>query len=154
MMIDKKMLRVALLGTVMSLSTVSLAASIPVSTSELVQQSGYQQTWQKMVKGQKNLPVWARKGSGTSTPPEWVTWQGKKYQVGNICKPHDCANNFMHVAFSNDKKQAWGVRVEIADRPDALDHPSKHAKYQWLGKPDNQVKAMLTKQIESAPDWN
>ena len=46
MMIDKKMLRVALLGTVMSLSTVSLAASIPVSTSELVQQPGYQQTWQ------------------------------------------------------------------------------------------------------------
>jgi len=154
MMIDKKMLRVALLGTVMSLSAVSLAASIPVSTSELVQQSGYQQTWQKMVKGQKNLPVWARKGSGTSTPPEWVTWQGKKYQVGNICKPHDCANNFMYVAFSNDKKQAWGVRVEIADTPEALDHPSKHAKYQWLGKPDSQVKAMLTKQIESAPDWN
>ena len=76
MMIDKKMLRAALLGAVMSLSTASLAASIPVSTSELVQQSGYQQTWQKMVKGQKNLPVWARKGSGTSTPPEWVTWQG------------------------------------------------------------------------------
>lgn len=154
MMIDKKMLRAALLGAVMSLSTASLAALIPVSTSELVQQSGYQQTWQKMVKGQKNLPVWARKGSGTSTPPEWVTWQGKKYQVGNICKPHDCANNFMYVAFSNDKKQAWGVRVEIADTPDPLDHPSKYAKYQWLGKPDSQMKAMLTKQIESAPDWN
>lgn len=57
MMIDKKMLRAALLGAVMSLSTASLAASIPVLTSELVQQSGYQQTWQKMVKGQKNLPV-------------------------------------------------------------------------------------------------
>ncbi|MDN6550567.1 MAG: inhibitor of vertebrate lysozyme family protein [Enterobacterales bacterium] len=153
-MIDKKMLRVALLGTVMSLSTASLAASIPVSTSELVQQSGYQQTWQKMVKGQKNLPVWARKGSGTSTPPEWVTWQGKKYQVGNICKPHDCANNFMYVAFSNDKKQACGVSLEIADTHDPLDHPSKYAKYQWLGKPDSQMKAMLTKQIESAPDWN
>ncbi len=85
MMIDKKMLRVALLGTVMSLSTVSLAASIPVSTSELVQQSGYQQTWQKMVKGQKNLPVWARKGSGTSTPPEWVRGTGEVSGRRRLC---------------------------------------------------------------------
>ena len=59
----------------------------------------------------------------------------------------------MYVAFSSDKKQAWGVRVEITDTPDALEYPSKYAKYQWLGKPNEQVKAMLTKQIESKPDW-
>ncbi|WP_268640617.1 Ivy family c-type lysozyme inhibitor, partial [Escherichia coli] len=77
----------------------------------------------------------------------------KEYLVGNLCKPHDCGNNFLIVAFSADKSQAWGVRVEVGDRPEAVDHPKKYAKYQWLGKPDEDMKALLKQQFENNPDW-
>ena len=59
----------------------------------------------------------------------------------------------MIVAFSADKSQAWGVRVAVEDRPEAVDHPKKYAKYQWLGKPDDDMKALLKQQFENNPEW-
>lgn len=77
------------------------------TTADLLQQPVYKNSWQKMVKSQKNLPAWARKGVGTSAPYEVINWEGQQYKVGRICKPHDCSNNFMWVAFSRDEKQVW-----------------------------------------------
>ena len=151
-MIGKKRLLGALVAALLGFSTCSFAEQI-ISALDLIQQPGYQTSWKNMVKGQAQLPGWARKGIGTSTPAETVTWQGQSYQIGNICKPHDCANNFMIVAFKADKSQAWGVRVEVPNKPQAIDHPKKYAKYQWLGKPDDQMKALLKKQFEGNPDW-
>lgn len=151
-MIGKKRLLGALVATLLGFSTGSFAEQI-ITASDLIQQPGYQTSWKNMVKGQAQLPGWARKGIGTSTPAETVAWQGQSYQIGNICKPHDCANNFMIVAFKADKSQAWGVRVEVPNKPQAIDHPKKYAKYQWLGKPDDQMKALLKKQFEGNPDW-
>ncbi|HEJ9060328.1 TPA: inhibitor of vertebrate lysozyme family protein [Serratia fonticola] len=151
-MIGKKRLLGALVAALLGFSNGSFAEQI-ITASDLIQQPGYQTSWKNMVKGQAQLPGWARKGIGTSTPAETVTWQGQSYQIGNICKPHDCANNFMIVAFKADKSQAWGVRVEVPNKPQAIDHPKKYAKYQWLGKPDDQMKALLKKQFEGNPDW-
>ncbi|MER5129521.1 inhibitor of vertebrate lysozyme family protein [Serratia marcescens] len=145
-------LRCALFGALLSFSAGSFAQQI-VTTSDLIQQQGYQASWQNMVKGQARMPGWARKGVGTSTPAQNLNWKGKEYLVGNLCKPHDCGNNFLIVAFSADKSQAWGVRVEVEDRPEAVDHPKKYAKYQWLGKPDEDMKALLKQQFENNPDW-
>lgn len=107
-------LRCALFGALLSFSAGSFAQQI-VTTSDLIQQPGYQASWQNMVKGQARMPGWARKGVGTSTPAQNLSWKGKEYLVGNLCKPHDCGNNFLIVAFSADKSQAWGVRVEVED---------------------------------------
>ncbi len=49
-----------------------LVASTP-TMAELLQQPVYKARWQQMVKGQKNLPAWARKGAGTSGPYENIT---------------------------------------------------------------------------------
>ncbi|AVJ18802.1 hypothetical protein CLM71_17530 [Serratia sp. MYb239] len=144
--------RYMLLGALLAVSAGSFAQQV-VTTADLVQQPGYQSSWQQMMKGQARLPGWARKGSGTSTPAETIGWQGQQYQVGNICKPHDCGNNFLIVAFKADKSQAWGVRVEVEDRPEAVAHPKKYAKYQWLGKPDSNMQALLRQQFENSPDW-
>lgn len=151
-MMRQNRLKGAMVAALLSISTTSFAEQI-VTTSDLIQQPGYQTSWKKVVKGQAQLPGWARKGVGTSTPAEAVTWKGQSYQIGNICKPHDCANNFMIVAFKADKSQAWGVRVEVANKPEAIDHPKKYAKFQWLGKPNDEMKALLKKQFEANPDW-
>ncbi|CNK23934.1 inhibitor of vertebrate lysozyme family protein [Yersinia alsatica] len=127
------------------------------TTADLLQQPVYKNSWQKMVKSQKNLPAWARKGVGTSGPYEVINWEGQQYKVGRICKPHDCSNNFMWVAFSRDKKQswqAWGMRVSVDDKPQALDNPSQFATHQWLGRPDEKVQAMLKQQLQQDPNWH
>lgn len=124
------------------------------TTADLLQQPVYKNSWQKMVKSQKNLPAWARKGVGTSAPYEVINWEGQQYKVGRICKPHDCSNHFMWVAFSQDKKQvwqAWGMRVSVDNKPEALDNPSKFATYQWLGRPSESAQAMLEKAIRARP---
>ncbi len=141
------------LGGVLAFSLFSHAQQTTTTTSALIQQPGYQTAWQKMVKGQKNLPNWARRGNGTSVPAEHTEWRGNSYLVGRICKPHDCGRQFLIAAFSEDKKSVWGVRVAVEDQPEALYHPSKFATYQWLGKPDDNLKALLMKSIESDPNW-
>ncbi|AKP32703.1 inhibitor of vertebrate lysozyme family protein [Yersinia aleksiciae] len=133
------------------------APTKPLPTmADLLQQPVYKNSWQKMTKSQKNLPTWARKGVGTSGPYEVINWEGRQYKVGRICKPHDCSNNFMWVAFSQNKKQvwqAWGMRVSVDDKPQALDTPSQFATYQWLGHPDEPIQAMLKKQLQQDPNW-
>ncbi|EKN4189950.1 inhibitor of vertebrate lysozyme family protein [Yersinia enterocolitica] len=127
------------------------------TTADLLQQPVYKNSWQKMVKSQKNLPAWARKGVRTSAPYEVINWEGQQYKVGRICKPHDCSNNFMWVAFSRDEKQvwqAWGMRVSVDDKPEALDAPSQFATYQWLGRPSESIQAMLKKQLGQDPNWH
>lgn len=117
-MIGKKRLLGALVATLLGFSTGSFAEQI-ITASDLIQQPGYQTSWKNMVKGQAQLPGWARKGIGTSTPAETVTWQGQSYQIGNICKPHDCANNFMIVAFKA-KLGACGLKCPISRRPSTI----------------------------------
>ncbi|MEY4475065.1 MAG: hypothetical protein RL248_832 [Pseudomonadota bacterium] len=125
-----------------------------ITASDLLQQPVYKNSWQKMVKGEKNLPTWARKGIGTSAPYEVITWEGLQYKVGSICKPHDCGNNFMLIAFSQDKKQVWGLRIMVQDKPQALDKPSEFATYQWLGRPSESIQAMLKVQLQQDPNWH
>ncbi len=95
------------------------------------------------------MPGWARKGVGTSTPAQNLNWKGKEYLVGNLCKPHDCGNNFDRGVQRGQIEQ--GVRVEVEDRPEAVDHP--RSMYQWLGKPNDDMKALLKQQFENNPDW-
>ena len=63
----------------------------------------------------------------------------------------------MWVAFSQNKKQvwqAWGMRISVADKPQALDKPSEFATYQWLGRPDDSIQSMLKKQLQQDPNWH
>lgn len=98
------------------------------------------------------MPGWARKGVGTSTPAQNLNWKGKRVSGRQSVQAARLRQQLLIVAFSADKSN-WGVRVEVEDRPEAVDHPKKYAKYQWLGKPNDDMKALLKQQFENNPDW-
>ncbi|AIJ09430.1 MULTISPECIES: inhibitor of vertebrate lysozyme family protein [Edwardsiella] len=127
--------------------------AIPPSLSELMAQPSYQQSWKQALQGEKDLPLWVRSGQGTSAPPQTLTWQGKAYQVGMVCQPHNCGNRQLFIAFSADRRQAWALRVTLPDSDAAMLQPAKYARFQWLGNPDASLKALLMQQVTSQPDW-
>lgn len=130
-----------------------LAADRTQYTADVLQYSGYKDTWEKTVKGLHDLPSWVRKGKGTSDPLERRDWKGSSYQVGTICKPHECWGQFMKVAFGYKTSHVWAVYVELPDTDDAMMYPSKHAKYTWLGKPSEEIKSLLMHEISKNPNW-
>jgi hypothetical protein len=88
----------------------------------------------------------ARTGQGTSTPLQEVVIDGQKYTLGQMCKPHDCADNQLIVIFSPDKKKAWGL---LATR--STDGQSFNT--QLLGAPEAAIKEYLNKTLaENNPE--
>lgn len=130
-----------------------VAADSTQYTADVLQHTGYKDAWEKAVKEQHDLPSWVRKGKGTSTPLEQLDWKGSSYRVGSICKPHDCWGKFMKVAFGHRISQIWAVYVEIPDTSDSMIYPSKYAKYTWVGKPSEEIKALLIHEISKDPNW-
>lgn len=123
------------------------------SLAQVMAQAEYQAAWRQAVQGETALPLWVRSGQGTSAPPQRLRWQGKDYLTGMVCQPHNCGNQQLFVVFSADRRQAWGLRVMLPDNEAAMLHPSRYARFQWLGKPDNVLQALLMRQVESQPDW-
>lgn len=123
------------------------------SLAQVMAQTDYQSVWRQTVQGEQGLPAWVRSGQGTSAPPQTLSWQGKDYLVGSVCQPHNCGNQQLFVVFSADRRHAWGLRVMLPDSEAAMLHPSRYARFQWLGKPDKTIQALLMHQVEGQPDW-
>ncbi len=139
--------------TLTILSSPLLAAPADTATlRELVAQPGYQQAWSKAVQTAR-LPSWARTFHGPATPVSEVDFEGKRYTVGWVCKPHDCANHFMYGAFSGDGTKAWALRVSVEERPEAARTPSRYARYQWIGAPDQTIRNLLVTELKKNPNW-
>ncbi|AXE34708.1 inhibitor of vertebrate lysozyme family protein [Chromobacterium phragmitis] len=135
------------------------AASAPAATSaeavfaELARQPDRQAAWMSMLADAKDAPEWLREARATSAPYHSATIAGKRYLAGEMCKPHDCAYNRFYGLFSADKRRAAGLLVTVADVPEAMEQPAKHASYRWLGKPDKNQRAYLMKQLKQDPNW-
>lgn len=81
------------------------------NTADMVQRPNFSKAYHAMTE----LPEWVSKAAAVSTPMGNVTFNGKAYLVGHLCKPHDCADNQLEIMFSHDGAQAWGLlsrRVE------------------------------------------
>lgn len=76
-------------------------AQTPQYLFDVTGKSPYKQAYQDMLA----FPEWVRTGQGTSTPLQEVVIDGQKYTLGQMCKPHDCADNQLIVIFSPDKKK-------------------------------------------------
>ncbi|EPB6480258.1 MULTISPECIES: lysozyme inhibitor Ivy [Pseudomonas] len=121
---------------------------------ELLGQPGYKATWHAMFKGESDVPKWVSDASGPSSPSTSLSLEGQPYVLANSCKPHDCGNNRLLVAFRGDKSAAYGLQVSLPDEPaEVMQMPSKYATYRWYGEPSRQVRELLMKQLESDPNW-
>lgn len=99
---------------------------------DLATKAPYKKAYEQMLA----YPGWITKAQGVSTPMQTVEAEGKRYTVGIMCEPHNCANHQMTVAFSADGKRSWGL---LANRTTADDDFDK----QWLGDPDAAVQQLL-----------
>ncbi|POZ60726.1 inhibitor of vertebrate lysozyme family protein [Chromobacterium alticapitis] len=132
------------------------ASSAPAAEAvfaELASQPDYQAAWLSMLAGARQTPEWLREARAVSAPYQAASIGGKRYLAGEMCKPHDCANHRFLGLFSADKRRAMGLLVTVADTPEAMDHPAKHASYRWLGKPDKAQRDYLMKQLKQDPNW-
>lgn len=50
-------------------------------------------------------------------------------------------------------QKAWGMIVEVKDVPEAIDTPSKYARYIFIGKPDKAIQFLLMEQLKEDPNW-
>ncbi|MQU04708.1 lysozyme inhibitor [Pseudomonas helleri] len=117
-------------------------AQTPQYLFDVTGKSPYKQAYQDMLA----FPEWVRTGQGTSTPLQEVVIDGQKYTLGQMCKPHDCADNQLIVIFSPDKKKAWGL---LATR--STDGQSFNT--QLLGAPEAAIKEYLNKTLaENNPE--
>ncbi|OHX14882.1 lysozyme inhibitor [Chromobacterium sphagni] len=121
--------------------------------AELPAQPAYHAAWQTMLAGEKKVPRWLSQARATSAPYHPVRIKDKDYLAGEMCKPHDCSASRFYGMFGADKRQAWGLLVTVADAPDAMEHPARHAHYRWFGKPSAKLKAYLNDQLKADPNW-
>jgi hypothetical protein len=59
-----------------------------------------------------NHPVkkeWLQKLNGVGAPVKQILLSGIQYEYGHSCKPHDCADNQVHVLFNPKKKQIYAI---------------------------------------------
>ena len=43
--------------------------------------------------------------------------------------------------------------IEVTDVPEAIDTPSKYARYIFIGKPDKAIETLLMEQLKEDPNW-
>lgn len=63
----------------------------------------------KLVKKHPVKKEWLRKLNGVGSPVKNISLDGVKYEYGYSCKPHDCADNQIHVLYNPQKKQIYAI---------------------------------------------
>lgn len=88
---------------------------------DALKKPAYRKAWTAMLAGEKNIPGWliafGKGGPGVAGPLKTVTVDGRKMQASNVCKPHDCAGNELHIFFSLDASSAVGSLTSEGQRP-------------------------------------
>jgi len=117
----------------------------------------YRETWQGVVKNEVNVPDWVMNLSGDAEQQmSAVEEEGSKdkYLVGPLCENQQvCKSHRLIVAFSWNKKQAYGMLVDVPEGLPADKSPTRHATYRWLGKPDQGMQALLMGELKKDPNW-
>lgn len=113
----------------------------------------YRSSWQSAIKPEQRLADWVINLSGNGSPMTGLEAGHEKYLVGQLCETDDCSKQRLYVAFGWDKSNAYGLLVQIPVGLPEDKSPSRHADLHWIGKPDDQVKALLEEQLKKDPGW-
>jgi hypothetical protein len=80
---------------------------------------------------------WAGRFDGTGSPVERVIVEGRPYWVSSICKPHDCADNFVAFLVEADGSRAVALVKSRETRGKIIE----------LGKPSISEREYLQQQF-------
>ena len=82
--------------------------------------------------------VFLKGGRGVANPGLAVKAGDHPYELYNVCKAHDCANNVLFVLYAPDGAKAWGMLSVARRRPVLYGHPGseqmqllRSAKEHW-----------------------
>lgn len=89
-------------------------------------------------------PRWVALPRAVTTPAQPLVIAGKRYFIGNLCKPHSCASDQLYVVFTEDGRKAWGLFVIWRG----------NKRYEMpLGDPDGAILKVLTDTLhKNMPD--
>jgi hypothetical protein len=94
---------------------------------------------------QKIIPItwrkapWVYRLEGVAEPVRTIDFSGRKFVLGHVCKPHDCADNQLTFLVAVDGTVAFAK---------ANSFDLTQAKDVVLGKPDAEAKKILAKGLD------
>lgn len=94
---------------------------------------------------QKIIPItwrkaaWVYRLEGVAEPVRTIDFSGRKFVLGHVCKPHDCADNQLTFLVAVDGTVAF-AKANCFDLTQAKDVV--------LGKPDAEAKKILAKGLD------
>jgi hypothetical protein len=83
--------------------------------------------------------AWVYKLEGTAEPVRTIDFSGRKFVLGHVCKPHDCADNQLTFLLAVDGSAAYA-------QANSLD--LTQGKVVIVGKPDAEAKKILAKGLD------
>ncbi len=80
--------------------------------------------------------AWVYKLEGTAEPVRTIDFSGRKFVLGHVCKPHDCADNQLTFLLAVDGSAAYAQAnsLELTQGKEVI-----------VGKPDAEAKKILAK---------
>ena len=116
------------------LSTQALAADLPF-LFERLKDPTYNAGFAALFRGERNLAPWLqaylKDRNGVDTPGD--TMGDGRYELYQVCQPHNCPGNFIYTLFAPGGSRAWALLT------------TDGGHYRFFGNPDPQQRAMLTR---------
>lgn len=126
-----------MLAAVLALTAVNASAADGDYLFDIIKKPAYRQGWNAIMSN-AGAPQWlvtfGRGGNGVASPATSVTIDGARYELGHVCKPHDCGDNQFQVMFAPGGGKAWGLLQESG-------------KFRFFGNPSNAQQEALRKAI-------
>jgi hypothetical protein len=105
---------------------------------DLMKQPAFRASWDRLFAGAPGIEPWLRNFSrtlnGVTAPSARTTADGRSFIIADVCKPRDCADNFVAVLFTADGRRAWAV----------LATPGRQ---RWFGDPGPLERDLLAKRL-------
>ncbi len=95
--------------------------------------------YQKIVPTAWRKSAWVYRLEGVAEPVRIIDYSGRKFVLGQVCKPHDCADNQLKFLVAVDGTTAFAQAnsIDLTQAKDVI-----------VGKPDAEAKKILAKGLD------
>lgn len=85
------------------------------------------QAWNELIASRRDADAWLQRygatRDGVSAPSKAITVHGRTFDIGSVCKRHDCGDNLFYVTFSASGNRAWGLLLKAGAEPSLFGEP-------------------------------